>query len=226
MFVRSMLLGAAVAALASAPASATVTLDPLKRCYVVAQADQREPLDIVGRGFTARSTVDVFIDDILQSSPKALYDGTVTGSLPAPFVEFGQRDFTLRLAEQDNPDNTIAQTSKVTQFSVEQVPKSARTDDRVRFTGRGFTGTGPVYAHYVFGGKSKKTVLLRVPKGACGTFSARRKQFPFAKRPKVGTWTIQFDQVPDYDPQATAKVRMTIKVKRAPKIKPKRARAR
>jgi hypothetical protein len=77
--------------------------------------------------------------------------------------------------------------------------------------------------HYVFGGRSKKTIGLGLPTGDCGLFSVRRKQFPFKKSPQRGVWTIQFDQSVKYDPKASPRVPLTIKVQR--KIKPKRAQA-
>jgi hypothetical protein len=225
MFLRSTLLGAVLAALVTSPASADVTLDPLKPCYVVAQETQRELVSINAHGFTQYSVVDVYVDEVQQAEPAtALIDGSVTGTLAAPFVESGEREFTLRLSERGVATNTVSTVSRVTRFSVEQSPKSARTDEKVRFKGRGFTKPGPVYAHYVFGGKVRRTIKLGLPKGNCGTFNVRRRQFPFKKRPPVGTWTIQFDQLPYYDPNASARVPMPIKVKRA--IKPRRAQAR
>jgi len=141
-----------------------------------------------------------------------------------PVIDEGQRPFTLRAQEADPPANSVTVTSKVTRLSVAQVPSSAATGDRVRFRGRGFTDlTKPIYMHYVFGGKSKKTIGLGVPTGDCGLFSVRRKQFPFKKSPQRGVWTIQFDQSVKYDPKASPRVPLTIKVQR--KIKPKRAQA-
>ena len=226
MFLRSMSTGAVLAALITSPASAQqLGIEPLKPCYVAAQPDQREPINIVGQGFTPYSPVDVIIDDVHQTTAQALIDGKVTGTWPAPFVESGEREFTLRLAEQGSPTNIASVTSRVTSFTVEQSPKRARTTQKVRFKGRGFMKPNePVYAHYVFGGRSLKTVKIGLPTGSCGTFNVRRKQFPFKKRPRVGTWTIQFDQLPYYWAQADARVPMTIKVSKA--IKPKRARAR
>ena len=82
----------------------------------------------------------------------------------------------------------------------------------MRFRGRGFTDpTRPVYAHYVFAGKSQKTIRLGLPTGDCGLFSVKRKQFPFKKSPQVGVWTIQFDQEPHYDPKAAVRVPLTIR---------------
>jgi hypothetical protein len=149
----------------------------------------------------------------------------------APFIESGQRTFTLRVQESANADNTVSATSKVTRLSVEQSPAKASTADRVRFRGRGFTtrvagpvpGTTvpvPVYAHYVFGGKSRKTVRIGTPTGDCGLISSKRKQFPFKKSPQVGVWTIQFDQDAAYNPKAAVRVPLTIKVRRELKPQP------
>ncbi len=103
----------------------------------------------------------------------------------------------------------------------------------MRFRARGFTKVvelspgqcvrPAVYAHYVFAGKSRKTVRLGVPTGDCGLISSKRKQFPFKKSPHVGVWTIQFDQEPVYDPKAAIRVPLTVRVRKA--IKPRRARA-
>ena len=78
----------------------------------------------------------------------------------------------------------------------------------MRFRGRGFTETccTPVYAHYVFAGKSQKTVRLGVPTGPCGLFSIKRKQFPFKNSPRRGVWTIQFDQERVYNPKAAVQL--------------------
>jgi hypothetical protein len=143
----------------------------------------------------------------------------------APFVEEGQRVFTLRAAEHEAPDNTATVTGKVTRLSVEQIPARAATRERVRFRGRGFTDpTRAIYAHYVYAGKSRKTVRIGRPNGDCGLFSVKRRQFPFKKSPRIGSWTIQFDQELTYNPKAAVRVPLPVKVRRT--IKPERARGR
>jgi hypothetical protein len=231
MFARTMLSAAALAALSAAPALAQTppTLTPLKACYVVANESQREPVEVHGSGFTKFAPVDLFVDDIaaqhIGDQPQADFDGNLNGSVLAPIVDEGQRTFTLRATERNNSANSATVTSKVTRLEVQQTPSSARTSERVRFKGRGFMNmTTPVYMHYVFGGRSKKTIQIGLPAGDCGTFNVRRKQFPFKKNPQRGVWTIQFDQTPKYDPKASPRVPLTIKV--AKKIKPKRARER
>jgi hypothetical protein len=239
MLLRTLLLTAAFAAIGAAPAAALPQLQPLKPCYVAAQEEQREFVVVDGSGFTPFGFVDIFVDDTQQPKTdpeaRAAYDGTLKGSVPAPFIESGQRTFTLRATERDNVDNTASTTSKVTRLSVEQVPAKASTRERVRFRGRGFTTRvpgvvpdttvpAPVYAHYVFAGKSRKTVRIGTPTGDCGLISSKRRQFPFKKSPQVGVWTIQFDQDAVYNPKAPIRVPLTIRVRKTI-IKPQPARA-
>jgi hypothetical protein len=218
MLKRPMLLGAALAVLLSSSASAAVTLEPLQSCYVAAQPDQLQLVGVNVHGLTPSSTADVFVDEIASGTATASLDGEASGTVRAPYIPSGERPFTVRVTEHDAPLNTVTAMSRVTAFRVTQTPKSAKTTQRVRFRGRGFTQPYKyVFAHYVFAGKSKKTVQLAYPQGACGTFNVKRLQFPFKHRPTTGSWTIQFDQEPIYNPMASAQVRMTIKVKRAPK---------
>ncbi len=229
MLLRALVLGVAVAALAATPASASPTLAPLKPCYVAATPEAREFVVIDGLGFTPLSVVDVYVDDILQplegTEPRrANYDTKVFGSVAAPFIDEGQRLFSLRVTERVAAENTATQTAKVTRLSVEQIPERAATNQRVRFRGRGFMADAPIYAHYVFAGKSRRTVRMGMPSGDCGTFSVRRKQFPFRKSPRVGVWTIWFDQEARYSPKAAVRAPLTIRVRSG--IKPQRARGR
>jgi hypothetical protein len=232
MLLRTMLLAAVVSALSAVPALAQTTdppfLDGIKPCYVAAQESQREYVAVSGHNFTPFAYVDLYVDDIQQTGagdqPQADVHGLLAGAVQAPFIEEGERTFVLRASERDNPTIFATHPAKVTRLSVEQTPPAAATSDRVRFKGRGFTDlTRPVFMHYVFAGKSKRTINLGLPTGDCGLFSVKRKQFPFKKSPQVGVWTIQFDQSIKYDPKASPRVPLTIKVRR--KIKPTRAQA-
>jgi hypothetical protein len=231
MLLRTTLLAAAFAVFAAAPAAAQApsarALGELKPCYVAATEAQRESVPVIGSGFTPLAKIDIYLDDIsatpADQQPQADYLGAFAGSVPAPFIDEGQRTFTLRAVEHDAQTNSAVATSKVTRLSVEQSPERATTSDRVRFRGRGFTNLAlPVYMHYVFAGKSKKTIEVGLPTGDCGLFSVKRKQFPFKKSPQVGVWTIQFDQSPTYDPKANPRVPLVIKVKRV--VKPRSTR--
>jgi hypothetical protein len=215
MLRRLTLLTTALALVVAAPAAAAPTLSDLAPCYVAAQESQRQSVPVVGGGFSALAPVDIFIDDVLQAQPTTGPKGELNGSVLAPFVEEGQREFTLRVTEPNLVGNTVVKTAQVTRLAVTQSPESASTRQRVRFRGSGFATGQPVYAHYVFGGKSRKTVRIGVPRGACGLFSVRVKQFPFKNSPRVGEWTIWFDQLKAFDQAAPLRVPLTVKVRRA-----------
>jgi hypothetical protein len=214
MFLRSLLSAGVLAAIFAAPAQAVPELTkPLDPCYLVAQESQRQLVFIEANGFTPFNDVDVYIDDILQLDTKVLVGGNIAGQVLAPFQEEGTGTFTLRLSERQKPENVVTATTLVTRLAVEQSPPRASTEQKVRFKGRGFLEAKPVYAHYVFAGKLRKSVRLGLPKGPCGTFNVRRPQFPFKKTPRRGKWTIQFDQHPQYNPKAGVRVPMTIRVR-------------
>ena len=224
MVPRLLIAGALAAALgpAAATAAAQPVIAPLAQpCYVAAQPSQTQPVTISASGFAPYAVIDVYVDNVLQvpapgtAQPQADGAGYVAGSVPAPYIPFGVHRFTLRLEERANPMDTASTTGRVTALSVEQVPAQARTRARVRFKGRGFIGLDPVYAHYVYKGHSHKTVRLAAPHGACGSFSRKMRQFPVRHSPKVGTWTIQFDQQRRFTPSPDVSARLTVKVNRA-----------
>ena len=228
MVLRFALVAALAAALIPArAAAASPTLEKLAPCYIAAQPGETQAVVINAHGFTPNAFIDVFIDNVIytppagNAAPQADVNGDLlNGSVPAPYIPFGVHRFTVRLAEHaPNPQNIVTGNARVAALSVEQKPQKASTRSRVRFSGRGFLAPGVVYAHYVYAGRSHKTVRIGRPHGACGQFARKLRQFPFKHTPKVGTWTIQFDQERAYNPQAGVLVRLTVKVRRT--IKPK-----
>jgi hypothetical protein len=221
------LLAAALAALAAlaTSAGAAVWTAPPARCYVsVGPApSDREIVPVSAAGFTALAPVDVLMDGqpadaTDDGQPDPFYadpQGEVLARLRAPYQPAGERAFTLSAAEHGNPANGVSVTSKVTALTVELRPAQAPPSQRVRFTGRGFTKAAPVWGHYLFRGKVRRTVrLARRPGGDCGTFSVRRRQIPVV-RPRIGKWTLQVDQQRSYaEAPDSVFVRITITVGR------------
>jgi hypothetical protein len=188
----------------AAPASAAPVLDAklLKPCYASdgEAPAQRETVHVRATGFTPAAHVDLKIDGALVYHLQADIVGTVTANPPAPFQGTGERAFSLTLEELENTDNVASASLMVTNLSVIQRPKRANPSRRVRFSGRGFTKNAPIWAHYVFGGKVRKTIrLARRPAGVCGVFHARRRQIPIRK-PATGDWILQVDQQRRYSP--------------------------
>jgi hypothetical protein len=194
--------GALVVALAApAAAHAAPVMVPLEPCYVTAETSEgpmSEGMNILASGFTPNASVDITIDgQPYQGGDDVQVDGNgalpITG-VPAPFVARGTRQFTLTIAEVGNPANTVSSTSKSTALGVRLKPKEARPSRRIRFKGSGFTEDTPIFAHYIYKGKLRKTVrMARRPRGDCGGFRKRRRQIPI-KDPGLGSWTVQFDQ--------------------------------
>jgi hypothetical protein len=190
---RAAVLGA-VLVLAPPAAAQAAQLQPLSPCYVSVDRQTREPVEVAGSGFTPGALVDVFIDGERATTQQATATGTLepAPSVKAPHQKSGQRPFEVRVAEQGNAANSVTTTSRVTALGVTLRPATARPSVRIRWVGRGFLAPGKVYAHYVYRGKSRRTVTLARRKSPCGTFAAQRRQFPFA--PRTGRWTVQIDQ--------------------------------
>ncbi|HYI17837.1 MAG TPA: hypothetical protein VD836_03965 [Solirubrobacteraceae bacterium] len=199
--------GALLIALAvPAGAKAAVTIEQLsKPCYVTAGTaanPQGEAIVIKAHGFTGSSLVDIAFDG------EVLYPGRQTDAngdlgvlsplmLPAPFIKKGSDEFTMTLTEQGNPANTATVTGRHTALGVKVKPQRARPNSKIRFSGAGFTKNKPVYAHYVYDGKVRKTVRMSGDPNRCGEWSKRARQIPVSD-PDTGVWTVQFDQLKKY----------------------------
>jgi len=190
------LLGAALVGLLALPGAAdAATLSPLKACYVSVEPQTREGVDVAGSGFGAGALVDLSIDGQVDRTVQADANGNLPPQvLQAPYQQRRERAFSITAAERGNAANSVTLVSNVTALNLSITPRKASPSRRVRFRGRGFTGGGRVYAHYLFKGHLRKTVRLkRRTAGPCGRFTARRAQIP-VKHPRTGTWTLQVDQ--------------------------------
>jgi hypothetical protein len=212
-----------------ASAQAVPTIEPLKPCYVTAgtaKDHDGEAVLVQAQGFTPDSRVALTLDGApLKGGSDLQVDANGVLQLnefPAPFVpkRVGTRDFTVTLTEINNPANTVSATAKATALGVDLEPPSAEPSQRIRFSGRGFTADKAVYAHYVRKGKQVKRVRVTRRTGACGNWSVKRPQFPFAD-PALGNWIVQFDQSKKYRNPAvetprSVYVRLKINISRQP----------
>lgn len=216
-------LAAALLALLALPGAAhAAALAPLKPCYVSVTSQQggkpqivREDMELAGSGFTPNALVDVQVDGRLERSVPADAAGNLSvKAIDSPYRATGQGPFSVTAAEQGNPANVVTVRSNVTALALSLQPRRARPTSKVRFRGRGFTGTGGVYAHYLFRGKLRKTVKLKArAAGPCGTFTVRKRQIPL--KPRLGKWTLQVDHEEAYSPTPTGiNVRLSITVQR------------
>jgi hypothetical protein len=217
MIARLTAATALLLAVPAAAASAAPTLEPLSPCYASAGSEetQREAVPIHGSGFSPGAAVDILIDGQRVRGAQADVFGVLDGSVTAPYQKAGERPFTITVVETNAPTLTASVSSRVTNLAVTLRPSRAKPSRRVRYRGRGFMNDAPVFAHYVFNGKVRKTVrLARRSTGPCGTFSVKRRQIPI-DRPRTGEWLVQVDQRRDYAaPPGTNWVHVLINVRR------------
>jgi hypothetical protein len=195
---------ALLAALAVPATAQAATMQPLADCYVSASPEdaQREQVEVLATGFAPGATVDVAVDGQLQTVTAAA-DGSVRTGAPAPYHPTGYRKFNVTVTERANPSNYVYAETLVTALELVVEPRQARPRRKVVFRVRGFTSGQPVYAHYLFKEKSRRTVRLGTPEGPCGSLKVRRRQFPM-KRPRIGEWTLQADHDAAYDALSTS----------------------
>jgi hypothetical protein len=201
MRLRRTLIGLGLlAGLAAPQAAQAAVLAPLAPCYRSVNESSRENVAVQASGFTPGAAVDVYIDGVqVQSGVLALPDGTVSGSVDAPYQGFGQRPFTLTVTEHDARANTASATSLVTALDMRLKPRRTAPQRQVRFLGRGFTDGDEVFGHYLRRGKLRKTVSLGAPQGPCGRVDVRGRQIP-VRNPRVGRWVLQVDNAAEYTP--------------------------
>ena len=213
MAVRIVSVTALLLAVAAAPAQAAA-LDSLEPCYVSTgpETEKREKVTVSGTDFLPNTAVEVLIDGAPVFSALTDAVGDFAVRVDAPYQSRGERPFTLEV--QDGA-NRLAAQSRVTNLAVSVRPRQAPPSSRVRFRGRGFMQTGPIYAHYLYGRKLQLEKTVRLAAGSsspCGTFSVKRRQIP-VENARTGNWTIQIDQKKAYDPQPDPVwVRLPIKV--------------
>jgi hypothetical protein len=226
--VRALALSTLVFLAAAAPAAAAPSWDALLNpCYVTdgPAPIQRETVRLRAKGFTPGAHLTLKMDgqvvngdDGLPLVGRADIDGKVAADIPAPFQGIGERPFSVQLLEAENKLNVLSAGSLVTNLSVTLRPKRARPSRKVRFSGRGFTKDAPIWGHYVFGGKVRKTIRLAPrPESPCGVFHAKRRQIP-VRKPAVGDWTLQVDQQRRYSPHPASNAqRVFIRVRESPR---------
>jgi hypothetical protein len=198
-------LPAALLATAALPAAALATpvlTQPLRPCYVSVDPAAREVVNIHASGFSPAQAIDVQVDGTSQTQTyEANRFGNVFAKIQAAYQAHGEAPMTVSLAERGNAANTLTLQTRVTALAVTLKPKRAATSSLIRFRGRGFTRQKPIWAHYVFQGRARKTVRFAAgPASACGTFSVRRPQIPIL-HPRAGRWTLQVDQQKRWSPK-------------------------
>jgi hypothetical protein len=195
----------AMAATGTAQAAPSVTLSPVKPCYL-----SGETVNLALAGFTPNGPVAVKLDD--RTVGTASVDPT--GSTASTFTFGRMRGATshaLTATDGTNPALIASTSFQGTTNMVNVRPKRARAGVRLRLRGFGFLAGPRVYMH-VRGHGYKSDRRVGRARGPCGTFAARTRIVPTNAR--SGRYRVQFDARRRYSKRTKPKVVGTMTVTR------------
>lgn len=225
MTIRTLAVAAAVLAPTALAAPATAQTTVATAPCVLGPFNGERTVPIAASGFTPNGFVRIFYTHPTYSEPRfgssvqADAAGNVTLTpptqiFPPPFSSFRTREqsFGLVAVDQANQALTASTTFRQVRFGVTVFPSRARPNGRVRFTARGFVPGLPVYAHFRFGDRTRRTVRISDAAAPCGIATRRMRLIP--TRVRFGTWQLVVDQSPRYSRETRPQHRSSIFVAR------------
>lgn len=195
------ILAAAAPAALAAP---TLNADPVKSCY-----RDREPVNLLGGGFTPNGTVTIARNGV-PLSPTLTVDSAGSFLAQLKLAQgSGQSRRTYTATDSANPMLVAPTALTVSAIEVKVRPDTGTPGKVLRIGARGFTDGTTLYAHIV---RKKKPRTIRIGrlKGACAKLVARKRLFA-AKAP-LGTYRVQFDTKRKYDPGREVRYGFTVVV--------------
>jgi hypothetical protein len=193
-----------MAAVAATAQAATLTIAPVKPCYV--------PGDVVtatGTGFTPSAPLTFAIDGSSLGQLPADTAGSVVTPVTFGAMPGGIKTHALSVTDATNPALTASVSYVGTNTTASVNPGRASAGTPRRIKGRGFTGSKKVYMH-VRRGRYKTNTRIARAKGPCGTFSTRRTIVPLGARD--GVYKVQFDGKKHYSNRTRPRVSGTLTV--------------
>jgi len=203
-------LAALIPALILVPSAQAATVVTDKPCY-----RSGETVRVTGSGFTAGATYTANVNGqrLPSGTGTVKPDGSFFGGFGAGRAQsINERSFTF--GANDGTNSALA-TYKLTPFGVVFSPSSGDPRTlRVTYRGYGFGPKERVYLHYVKGRREKTTVSLGPTRGDCGSFSVKKRLFPFSA--SRGDWTLQYDTLMKYSRSTKNAFRDSVLVTRRP----------
>jgi hypothetical protein len=202
----SAIIGLAV--LGGATEAHATTLGVDAPCYL-----SGGPINASGTGFTPGGPVNYAFDGQLAASGTADPAGNIAQPLTAPILppDTIQHNYSLAAEDQTNPGLAATTGVLVTRRAATVTPRRARPKSRVKFGIHGMPPGGPIWLHYVFHGKQRYRTRLGTARAPCGTLTVRMRFFP-VNRPRVGTWTFQFDNKKRYSRSSQPRIRGPVRI--------------
>jgi hypothetical protein len=205
-----------VLAFAATAQAATISTDACVRSLPGIGGVKSMP--IVAAGFTPGSLVTVKYASKISPTPTYLTSGTAdangtfgTAVFPPSFNKFSTQEQSFALGAYDDVNPAAVATTQFRQVRVgyELKPDHARPASTVRHTVRGFINNVPLYIHYRFGGKTKKTVKLGVTSSPCGIVTKRMPFLPVSPA-RTGRWNLFIDQKKKFSLKTSPQLRPSL----------------
>lgn len=187
-------VASAAAALALPATASAASLTAASTCAVGGNA-----MPISGTGFTPNTKITLTTNTGGSGSVTSDATGAFSTTVTAPTVH----DFTAHTLTITATDTTNPALAAGTQFGVVKgpfetnFPVNGKPRQRVLWQFAGFVTGKPIYVHLRFKGRTMANYRFGVASGPCGTLRAHAKRLP--AKPRYGTWSMQFDQVPRFN---------------------------
>jgi hypothetical protein len=191
------------AALAGTAQAQSLTIAPVKPCYL-----SGEQVTTTAAGFTPGGLVDFAIDGKALGPLVADPAGTVVGSLTLGGMR-GAKSHGLSATDQSNPALVANAAFLGTTRQVVVKPNDAAAGTPRRLKGYGFMNGPRVYMH-VRGNGYRSDKRIAKPSGPCGTFATRKVIVPASAG--LGRYRVQFDHKKKYSKKTRPRVAGTMRV--------------
>src|SRR5215216_2986748 len=197
---------AGTATAAATAEAATLTIAPVKPCYLAG-----DEIVVTGTGFTPAGTVNVSFDGgligpVVASPAGAIGVGIRLGGMKAV------KPHTLTATDAANPALTASAGFTGTTLHVTVRPRNAAPGKKRKLQGYGFLAGPRVYMHVRGPGGFKTDRKIATPAASCGTFATRKRIVPANARP--GRYRVQFDAKKRFSKKTKPRVRGTLTVYR------------
>lgn len=175
---------AGMAAAAATSQASTVSITPVKPCYITGETDT-----LSGTGYTPNGAIGIAVDGAAVFDLVADAAGNFTTSL-----QFGAmkavKTHTMTATDKTNPALTGSVSFTGTIHQVIVKPANGPAGKKRKLRGYGFINGPKAYMH-VRGHGVRSNVSLGKPQGVCGVFETRKRIVSSNAAP--GKYKVQFD---------------------------------
>jgi hypothetical protein len=216
---RTSLLAVGLAlALPSVAAAGTVQLSPPASCLRPGLEYQ-----LSGSGFTPDKSISFSGEGIgfsIETDGTGAWAPSTSNDFRVPeYDSLTPKTVTLSVTDPGDPAlNTTFSYATVAFGS--NLPVKGKPNQFVTWQFAGFINA-PIYGHYLYNRKEKRTVAFGAGEGPCGTLSKRAMRFPIKKPKNFGTWEIRIDSNPKWVSSAESMAETSFNVAKPRKKKKK-----